>query len=1303
MSGIEYGPKIARLFDLIRVKGSKDFLQEAVAPFAFFLLMRWAEEQQAEEETIALFEGRDYYPQISDEFSWTQITNIYQRSYETENFHHFFRYLVGNLQSLRGDGTAQILKQAAEVIDVERLRPNSQMLIEICRIIDEFSFTTPEDREKVADFFESLVETSIRHTKFGGEFYSPQNITDLVLEIADPKPGERVYDPCFGAGGFLAHAGRRMLAQADSPVEWEKVRTNGIYGIELYSTAFLIGLTRTVLAGITQPNLVLGNALERNGYEAQPKFDVILAAPPLGGIVDRSRSLLNFYQFPARNVENLFIQHIAAHLAPNGRAIVAMPEGFLFRSGADMHLREYLLKHFEVEGVISLPVGSFAPYTMVKPNLVIFRRNEPKDYVWFQQVGAKKRGKSVGFIPFSEAHLFKHKSPIPKIVSQSFEIPSSSYLWKVSVNDLAEKEYDLSVKPIKSEQLDSYIQKIVEKIPQTEVVKLKSIAEVISGVGYTRNTTSEEPIETNVPLIRVTELSKTGEIKRPVRFVNEELLLRSSKKRLRKGDIILSTQGTIGKTGRVTENEDGAIPAHGITVIRLTGKKVHFVNYLLNILQSSEYQNWLNSEATGSVIMNLSIKRLGELPIPVLSEEFQSEISSEYWANQETIDILDFINKPTDAGGLLLTDKFVKDLIENGFDKEYLREETFRLGQLLEELESKLESETDDLFYGLSELKKISNKLSSSFFMPANASRFAFLQIIISDIKKYQENDFFIRTLNKDNAPKPIPRKFYLLKQLSDALEKVVENECHNLLYENGHFHLKIEPSLVEVGKEVQFTVSLFNPTILPLRDVWFQLNNKGFLMSKIILESGDTANFQLQSFIETEGEHTFEISWRGLQFDDETAGGIIEHHFQATRQQSLFDDSDLGTNPYIVGSPLQADKSQQMFFGRQDIINKIRRILRTEGESTVLLMEGNRRAGKTSILNRLQLPEILPNWIPVYFSMQEAEGSASGNGIATEEIFYTLTKKIILSLHKFGYEFEAISVGKISGQISSLKLRSLLREKMRPEFESGNSFELLDSQIEALRTVIGEKRILLMLDEFDKVHQGIKSGVTSSIVPENIRALLHKHNHISAILTGAKRIKHLREDYFSALYGLGIPIPVDALDAGSARKLITEPVAHRLLFRTEAREKILELTKCQPYLIQSLCSRIFDECAERREKIVTQKTVETATGKMTADNEHFKTLFDFIPNLRSRYIACLVNDLQKNSDRVTFNLISEKLLEKGVQHKPKELDEDIKSLRELDVLELENNSYRIKLPLFGEWLSKNEDINAVQRQAAEE
>ena len=106
----------------------------------------------------------------------------------------------------------------------------------------------------------------------------------------------------------------------------------------------------------------------------------------------------------------------------------------------------------------------------------------------------------------------------------------------------------------------------------------------------------------------------------------------------------------------------------------------------------------------------------------------------------------------------------------------------------------------------------------------------------------------------------------------------------------------------------------------------------------------------------------------------------------------------ELDSSPYIVGSPVDR---REMFFGRADVMGRITRQLGTH--ANVILLEGNRRTGKTSILRQLAVGAPA-GWIPVYCSLQDAEGDAKG-GIATQNVFRLLARTTGWALYDAGVE----------------------------------------------------------------------------------------------------------------------------------------------------------------------------------------------------------------------------------------------------------------------------------------------------------
>src|SRR4029079_9141579 len=127
-------------------------------------------------------------------------------------------------------------------------------------------------------------------------------------------------------------------------------------------------------------------------------------------------------------------------------------------------------------------------------------------------------------------------------------------------------------------------------------------------------------------------------------------------------------------------------------------------------------------------------------------------------------------------------------------------------------------------------------------------------------------------------------------------------------------------------------------------------------------------------------------------QLDGTSAQGEEAIEFLVRSTREVVKAGDLGPSPYIVGNPIDRE---EMFFGRADIIDRIRRQLTTATNANVVLLEGNRRTGKTSVLKQLQKKGTLPGWVTVYCNFQDAEGDSTRAGISTRDIYRFLARTI--------------------------------------------------------------------------------------------------------------------------------------------------------------------------------------------------------------------------------------------------------------------------------------------------------------------
>ena len=243
------------------------------------------------------------------------------------------------------------------------------------KVIDEFEY---DHSERLGDAFEYLLSVMGAQGD-AGQFRTPRHVIDFIVAVIDPKKHETVLDPACGTAGFLISSYKHILA-ANTDADGQSTLTpdekgrlvGGVSGYDISPDMVRLSLVNMYLHGFADPHIQEYDTLtsdERwNEYA-----DVILANPPFmspkGGIRPHNR-----FSVTSRRSEVLFVDYMAEHLTPSGRAGIIVPEGIIFQSQrAHTQLRKLLVEEFLV-AVISLPAGVFKPYSGVKTSILILDR-----------------------------------------------------------------------------------------------------------------------------------------------------------------------------------------------------------------------------------------------------------------------------------------------------------------------------------------------------------------------------------------------------------------------------------------------------------------------------------------------------------------------------------------------------------------------------------------------------------------------------------------------------------------------------------------------------------------------------------------------------------------------------------------------------------------------------------------------------------------------------------------------------------------------------------------------------------------
>jgi len=277
------------------------------------------------------------------------------------------------------------------------------------KTINEFSY---DHSERLGDAFEYLLSV-LGSQGDAGQFRTPRHIIDFMVQVVNPQKHEMILDPACGTAGFLISSYKHILKENTKKIpgdiltgeERKKLLTN-FKGYDISPDMVRLSLVNLYLHGFVQPQI-----LEYDTLTSEDRWneyaDVIMANPPFmspkGGIKPHKK-----FSVPSNRSEVLFVDYIAEHLTPTGRAAVIVPEGVIFQSaGAYKQLRKMLVDN-HLYAVVSLPAGIFNPYSGVKTSILLMDRQIAKkcDSILFVKIendgfglGAQRREQTGSDLP----------------------------------------------------------------------------------------------------------------------------------------------------------------------------------------------------------------------------------------------------------------------------------------------------------------------------------------------------------------------------------------------------------------------------------------------------------------------------------------------------------------------------------------------------------------------------------------------------------------------------------------------------------------------------------------------------------------------------------------------------------------------------------------------------------------------------------------------------------------------------------------------------------------------------------------
>jgi type I restriction enzyme M protein len=257
------------------------------------------------------------------------------------------------------------------------------------KFLSKFNDFEYDNTEVLGNAYEYLL-SFMQSQGDAGQFRTPRNIIEFMVQVINPKKDESILDPACGTGGFLLKSFEHIrqsntksrIGDLLSANDLIKISDN-LVGYDIDPEMTRLALVNMYLNQIKSPRIDEYDSIS-NDDKWNEFSDIILANPPFFnpkkiGITPHSRFRLN-----TRKAALLFVDYIIQHLKPNGRSAIVVPEGIIFDASAKAFkiLRGMLLDEGLI-GIISLPANIFKPYSGVTTSILIIDKSIRREDIFY--------------------------------------------------------------------------------------------------------------------------------------------------------------------------------------------------------------------------------------------------------------------------------------------------------------------------------------------------------------------------------------------------------------------------------------------------------------------------------------------------------------------------------------------------------------------------------------------------------------------------------------------------------------------------------------------------------------------------------------------------------------------------------------------------------------------------------------------------------------------------------------------------------------------------------------------------------
>ena len=430
--------------DIMRQDSGVDGDAQRISQLCWMFFLKIIDDQDLELEAMQ----KDYRSPIPKKFQWRTwaadpegITGEPLMAFVNDEIFPSLKELSGTAK----DGRRRVVRDVFE--DAYNYMKSGQLMRQVINKINSIDFNNLTERQHFGDIYEQILN-DLQSAGNAGEYYTPRAVTAFMADRIDPHPGEILFDPACGTGGFLTCAIRHMRERyVKKPADKQKMQ-QGWRACEKKQLPHMLCVTNMLLHDIDDPSFVRhDNTLARPyiSYGQSDRVDIVLTNPPFGGKEEDGIESNFPKHFQTRETADLFLALIVRLLRPGGRAAVVLPDGSLFGEGVKTRLKEHLMEECNLHTIVRLPNSVFKPYASIGTNLLFFEKGEPTKEIWYYEHRIPDGQKAYSM---TKPIRFEHLTPCIDWWGGAKRKGrmESEVAWKVTAEDVKARGYNLDFK-----------------------------------------------------------------------------------------------------------------------------------------------------------------------------------------------------------------------------------------------------------------------------------------------------------------------------------------------------------------------------------------------------------------------------------------------------------------------------------------------------------------------------------------------------------------------------------------------------------------------------------------------------------------------------------------------------------------------------------------------------------------------------------------------------------------------------------------------------------------------------------------